>query len=43
MNVLIVSRERPGDEIFGLGRSIRRIRDEMMTLGHSVTILDATS
>ncbi len=43
MNVLIVSRERPGDEIFGLGRAIRSIQDEMIALGHSVTILDATS
>ncbi|MDD3523110.1 MAG: glycosyltransferase family 4 protein [Candidatus Cloacimonetes bacterium] len=43
LDILIVSRERKGDEIFGLGRAIRRIRDEMIHLGHSVSLLDACS
>jgi len=43
LNILIISRERKGDEIFGLGRAIRRIRDELITLKHSVSLLDAGS
>jgi glycosyltransferase involved in cell wall biosynthesis len=43
LNLLIVTRERQGDEIFGLGRAIRRIRDELIALGHDVSILDARS
>ncbi|WP_449369648.1 glycosyltransferase family 4 protein [Thiomonas sp.] len=43
MNILVVTRERVGDERFGLGRAIRSLCDAMRAAGHRVTLLDAAS
>lgn len=43
LNILVVTRERAGDERFGLGRAIRSLCDAMEAAGHQLTLLDATS
>ncbi len=41
--ILIVTRERPGDEIFGLGRAMRHVAEELRRGGVQVELLDAAN
>jgi glycosyltransferase involved in cell wall biosynthesis len=42
MRLLIVTRERPGDFRFGLGKAVRRIAAELLDRGHEVELISAS-
>jgi len=42
MRLLIVTRERPGDARFGLGKAVRRIAAELRDRGHGVELISAS-
>ena len=42
MRLLIITRERPGDSRFGLGKAVRRIASELRSLGHEVDLISAS-